>query len=278
MCNFLSAIALKNLDVIWDYKCPDNHEQLIKKYNLKGSKSNCFNEAFCKVEFSMISPQNNDLKPNDIGNWRVNLGGDVPDWFDKEIITNKLWAIISNMFVQGEKELLEKGCFILLDTALVEEVRSCRIQYMLGKSVIKNLRENSTVENMRNLSFIKTIWDNSSISSMEGNSMVGNMRDYSKIKNIRNYSIINSLYKYTTIENLYENSTVGNMYEYSLIKNIWNNSKVFTMLDNSVIHHLWDNSEIKNMEDNSMIVNMHNNSKIYNMRKDFKVKNDYRPK
>jgi hypothetical protein len=49
VCNFLSAIVLKNLDVIWDYKC-SGHEELISKYKLNDDAP-YYLEKFCRVEF-----------------------------------------------------------------------------------------------------------------------------------------------------------------------------------------------------------------------------------
>ena len=136
MCNFLSAIILKNLDVIWDLKYPEQHEELIKKYNLVDDKIGLYLERFCRVKF--IPSNLNELRNKD--NWNLNIDeNSTPNWFDEAIITNKLWIIISNMFVQGERGFLEKGCFILLDGAEVEDVNNCNIPYMVGNSDRKSV-------------------------------------------------------------------------------------------------------------------------------------------
>ena len=172
MCNFLSAIILKNLDVIWDYEYTKSHEELIKKYNLVDDEIGLYSEKFCRIEFI---PIDHTKSINNKDNWRLIVDeSSIPHWFNKEIIMNKLWTIISNMFIQDKRETLQEGCFILLDGAEVENVNNCNIPYMVGNSKVGILRGSSKIE---------TMWETSEVRVMRGNSKVVSMKENSKVDN-----------------------------------------------------------------------------------------------
>ena len=179
MCNFLSAIILKNLDVIWDYEYTKSHEELIKKYNLVDDEIGLYSEKFCRIEFIPIG---HTKSINNKDNWRLIVDeSSIPHWFNKEIIMNKLWTIISNMFIQDKRETLQEGCFILLDGAEVENVNNCNIPYMVGNSKVGILRGSSKIETMWETSEVRVMRRNSKVVSMKENSTVEDMWENSKV-------------------------------------------------------------------------------------------------
>jgi len=210
MCNFLSAIVLKNLDVIWDPGYPDRHEELLKKCNLTDDEKGFYLEKFCRVEFT---PTDFNKNLNDINNWRLDVDeSSIPSWFNEEIVTNKLWTIISDMFVQDKRETLQNGCFILLDGAEIGEVKNCRIQYMLGNSKITFLRGNSIVKVMRRNSSIGTIEWNSTVWTMYGSSCIGIMEENSEIR---------IMWDNSKIETMVGSSKIGIMRDSSSLGSVW---------------------------------------------------------
>jgi len=224
MCNFLSAIVLKNLDVIWDYEYTKSHEKLIKKYNLVDNEIGLYSEKFCRIEFIPIG---HTKSINNKDNWRLIVDeSSIPHWFNKEIIMNKLWTIISNMFIQDKRETLQEGCFILLDGAEVENVNNCNIPYMVGNSKVGILRGSSKIE---------TMWENSTVEIMRGNSKVVSMKENSKIETMWETSEVRVMRGNSKVVSMKENSKVGIMRENSTVETMWENSTVETMWENSTV-------------------------------------------
>jgi len=244
MCNFLSAIILKNLDVIWDYEYTKSHEELIKKYNLVDDEISLYSEKFYRIEFIPIG---HTKSINNKDNWRLIVDESfIPHWFNKEIIMNKLWTIISNMFIQDKRETLQEGCFILLDGAEVENVNNCNIPYMVGNSKVGILRGSSKIETMWETSEVRVMRRNSKVVSMKENSKVVSMKENSEVKVMRGNSKVEVMKGNSKVETMWENSTVEIMRE---------NSTVETMKENSKVETMWENSTVETMKENSKVDN-----------------------
>ena len=251
MCNFLSVIVLKNLDIIWDPGYPDRHEELIKKHNLVDDEKGFYLEKFCRVEFIPRDPTKN---LNDIHNWNLSIDeSNIPEWLSVEMITNKLWTIISGMFVQDKRETLQDGCYILLDGAEVKDVNNCRIQYMTGNSKVEAMRGsskvwvmkgNSEVETMRGSSKVGVMWENSKVGVMWENSKVETMWDNSKVGVMWENSKVEAMMGSSKVETMMGNSKVETMWENSKVGVMWENSKVETMMGNSKVETMWENSKV----------------------------------
>ena len=80
MCKFLSAIVLKNGDIICDPQSTDSHEDLIKYLDLKDDIISQAQESFCRVEFI---PDYDDIF--DLSEWKLVLDESVkPSWYDEK--------------------------------------------------------------------------------------------------------------------------------------------------------------------------------------------------
>ena len=213
MCDFLSAIVLKNGDVLHNLKI-DSHEELIKLNNLRDNREG----NFARVEFSPIS--NNYDKPK---KYVFKIDESITlDWFNdsmKEKTISKLSSIIKRMIVTKNTPLLKDGVFILSDSVIVDEIRDCFIKAMCGSSKVVKMCGSSKVDYMHDSSKIVNMHDSSKVEHMWDSSKVGIMWDSSKV------------------EHMYGSSKVDYMYGSSKVGIMWNSSKIGFMHDSSEIEN-----------------------------------------
>jgi hypothetical protein len=222
MCNFLSAIVVQSGEILWD-PTTDSHEDLMTKFNIRDGL--CQQGKFVRIEFT--HPEDH-TQIADLSKWNLKVDEEsTPDWFNHEEVRYKLSAIVKEMLVSGEKELLSGGCCILLDGANVGEVKDCRIYCMLGNSKVGKLLDTSKVECMHDSSKVGTMYNSSQVGIMCNSSKVGNMYDSSKV------------------EYMYDSSKVGIMQDSSRIESMFNYSKVGSMRDSSQVGDMFGSSQIE---------------------------------
>ena len=175
MCKFLSAIVLKNGDLICD-PFIDSHEVLIENYNLRDNNTN----NFIRIEYS---PNNNDYF--DLTKYKLHIDEiSIPNWFTNDlndIITNRLNNILNKIIIKESQDILENRVAILCDGVTVDVVNNCKIIIMYGNSRIKKLMGDSYVNKMFNNSQIDEMYNYSQVNEMYDNSQVNEMYDNSKI-------------------------------------------------------------------------------------------------
>src|SRR5262245_53588078 len=126
MCQFFSAIVLKNGDVLW-HEATDSHHELISHFKLP-DQNLC--SHFCKIEFT---PKSREDGLSDFGNadgysLRVDEATE-PSWFAeiRETVTKKCREIIRSMIVDDARPLVLGGCRILVSGAKVDSLKSSRV-------------------------------------------------------------------------------------------------------------------------------------------------------
>ena len=195
MCQFKSAIVLKNGDVIHN-EWIDSHEDLVTLYNLKDEGK----EEFVRVEYV---PEDT---PSNLDKYALKVDEkETPDWFNPEKTERKLRAIVKKMIITGDVSMIV-GKRVILDGANVGEIRQSVVHWMKN-STVQEMRENSTVRVMRENSTVRVMWGNSTVQVMRGNSTVRVMWENS------------------TVQEMMENSTVQEMRENSTVRVMWDNSK-----------------------------------------------------
>ena len=133
MCNFLSAVVLKNGDVL-THPLLDSHSDLVLYYKLPDGRAH--HQHFAKVE---LTPQNDWLNP---GDWIFRLDEETaPGWWDdvKASAESTLRARAKSMVVTtGRKDLVLEGCWILAGNAIFSDVRGGRI-VRIGGGTVKSI-------------------------------------------------------------------------------------------------------------------------------------------
>ena len=167
MCNFKSAIVLKNGDLLHN-DFADSHEDLIDLFNLKDDGK----DNFVRVEFT--TTERKDI----IENYKLNIDEtSVPEWFEefRERITDQLRDIVNNMIIREDHKIIIGRCIILAPGVTIDKIQHCVILEMRENSTVNTMRENSTVNTMRENSTVKTMWENSTVKTMWENSTVNTM-------------------------------------------------------------------------------------------------------
>jgi len=121
MCNFLSAIAFKNGDILCDPNV-DSHEDLVSMFDLKESKL----RNWARIEYV---PQNGNYHL--IQDYELKIDENpAPEWVKdsiKEKWVNKLNVILKKLIVTENKTVLSSGTWILTDGVLINKLLYCRI-------------------------------------------------------------------------------------------------------------------------------------------------------
>jgi hypothetical protein len=127
MCNFLSAVVLRNGDVL-SHPLLDSHSDLVRYFELPDTSVH--HQHFAKVE---LTPRGNWLDPE---TWDFRLDeATAPGWWDdvKGQAEATLRARAKAMILTtGRKALILDGCWILAGDAIVDDMRGGRIIRMHG--------------------------------------------------------------------------------------------------------------------------------------------------
>jgi hypothetical protein len=140
MCNFLSALILKNGTVL-HHPMLDSHSDLVRYFKLHDNTP--FLHHFAKVE----------LTPGDwadVSTWQWKLDEPSrPVWFTEEAehqAERHVRDIAKRMILRdGEHELIVDGCWIVCGTAKVRDVRGGRIVRVEGSAQITHVRGSAQI-------------------------------------------------------------------------------------------------------------------------------------
>jgi hypothetical protein len=182
MCNFKSAIVLRNGDLLHN-PFLDSHEDLIELFNLRDNGL----DHFVRVEYT--TSERKDI----IENYKLNIDEtSVPEWFEefRERITDQLKCIVNNMIIREDRKFIIDECIILAPGVTIDKIQHCVILEMRENSTVNTMRENSTVNTMLGNSTVKTMWGNSTVNTMLGNSTVNTMQENSTVNTMRENSTV----------------------------------------------------------------------------------------
>ena len=149
MCNFFSCLVKKNGDILWDPDL-DSHEDLVALFELKDT--NQFRPSFARAEF--VPPEDHKLIGN-VKKWVLGVDESVkPDWFDDDVIREKLETLVSGFIVKKNRKLLTGGPWILVGKTKVDKAINARIVAMYDTSQVGTMYGTSQVGAMWNTSRI----------------------------------------------------------------------------------------------------------------------------
>ena len=130
MCQFLSALVLRNGDVL-THPLLDSHSDLVRYYQVPDDRTH--HQHFAKVE---RTPGDTDESWLDPATWRFRLDEETaPGWWEdvkgaaEATLRDRAKAMI---VTTGRKDLILEGCWILAGDAEFADVRGGRIVRMLG--------------------------------------------------------------------------------------------------------------------------------------------------
>jgi hypothetical protein len=135
MCHFLSAIVLRNGDVL-THSILDSRSDLVRYFKLPDTNEHI--QHFAKVG---LTPANDTWTDASKWTWRVDEEV-LPSWWD-DVATSAeatLRARAQRMILtEGEHDLIADGCWIVAGTAKIRDVRSGRIMRVQDKATISDV-------------------------------------------------------------------------------------------------------------------------------------------
>ena len=208
MCTFLSALVLRNGDLVCDPEHSDSHEDLVASLGLRDDQVSNHLESFCRVEFT--PPRDHSLV-SDLSKWNLKLDEEnKPSWFSEEKVRQQLENLVSRHVVSDKRKLLLGDWWILVGEANVKVVKNSRIVAMYDSSQVGSMHDSSRVGKMYNSSQVGDMYDSSQVIVMSDSSQVGKMYDSSRV---------GEMYGPSQVGRMYDSSQVGEMYDSSRIIN-----------------------------------------------------------
>jgi len=179
MCNFLSAIVLRDGTLICDPEHTDSHEDLLEIHALNDGITALYQERFARIEFT---PPADSAKIEDLSTWALKIDEEAkPSWFDETTIRSKCEERILRIFVRNEVKILVGGCWILVGNARAIKVIHSTIKSLHGSSQIGELHGSSQVGSLHGSSQVGKLYDSSQVGELYGSSQVGTLCGSSRV-------------------------------------------------------------------------------------------------
>jgi len=160
MCNFLSALVLRNGDVL-THPMLDSHSDLVRYFKLPDTTA--YITRFAKVELVPV-----DWADAATWTWRVDEA-EPPMWLEEvaEKAEAALRARAAKMILKdGAHDLIVDGCWIVAGTATVRDVRAGRIVRVQDSATISGVRGSATISGVRGSATISDVRDSATISDV----------------------------------------------------------------------------------------------------------------
>ena len=190
MCQFFSALVVRNGDVLW-HEATDSHTDLVRHYQLPDN-TDC--RHFAKVEFT---PPAKNGRPDylDVGNYTLRVDEYTePAWFEeyREAVTAKCRHIVQSMIITDARDLILGGKWILAGDAKINDFRA-RAVICQDSASIDSVRDTARIGSVRDTARIDSVGDTARIDSVGGSASIGSVGDTASIDSVRGSARIDSV-------------------------------------------------------------------------------------
>src|SRR3990167_5256308 len=170
MCNFLSALALKNGDVL-SHPLLDSHSDLVRYFKLPDANAHI--QHFAKVELTPV-----DWLDPATWIWKVDEAV-LPVWWTEELdhqAQETLRARAAKMILKdGEHDLIAEGCWIVGGTAKVRDVRSGWIRRVQDSAQVSDVWGSAQVSDVGDSAQVSHVWGSAQVSHVGGSAQVSHV-------------------------------------------------------------------------------------------------------
>ena len=166
MCNFLSALVLRNGDVL-THPMLDSHSDLVTYFKLPDTDAHITH--FAKVELMPV-----DWMDPATWKWAVDEPT-IPSWWEDVAgqAESTLRAKATRMILRdGEHRLIVDGCWIVGGTASVRDVRAGRIMRVQGSAQIRGVWDSAQIRGVCGSAQISDVWDSAQIRGVWGSAQL----------------------------------------------------------------------------------------------------------
>jgi hypothetical protein len=179
---------MKSGEILCDPEHTDSHEDLLVANNIRDGHAQ--RGRFARIEFT---PPPHDQDITDLSLWKAKIDeSEVPEWFDRVSVREKMEAIVRRMIVDDERPLLLGGCWIVVGDAKIRKVLGARLVMVWGNATVSHVRGNATVSDVWGNATVSDVRGNATVSDVGGNATVSDVGDNATVSHVRdNAKIIN---------------------------------------------------------------------------------------
>lgn len=185
MCQFLSAVILRNGDVL-THPMLDSHTDLIRYYKLPDTTA--YHQHFAKVELTPVDWM-------DPATWNFRLDEETaPSWWD-DVATGveaTLRARADRMILRGDHELIVDGCWIVGGKAKIRDVRSGRIMRVQDSAQIHDVGGSAQIHDVWDSAQIHDVWGSAQIHNVGGSAQIHKVGGSAQIHDVGDSAILDA--------------------------------------------------------------------------------------
>jgi len=178
MCNFFSALVLKNGDVLSHWAL-DSHTDLVTYFQLPDTTAH--HQHFAKVELTPVDWL-------DAATWKFRLDEQTaPGWWDdvKGQAESTLRARAQAMVIKtGHKQLIVDGCWIIGGDATVRDVRSGWIRRIQDSARVSDVGGSAQVSGVWDSAQVSNVGDSAQVSGVRGSARVSGVWDSAQVSDV----------------------------------------------------------------------------------------------
>ncbi|MCR4376278.1 MAG: hypothetical protein NUW22_15665, partial [Acidobacteria bacterium] len=211
MCNFLSALALKNGDLLL-HPMLDSHSDLVRYFKIPDARQG--HQHFAKVE---LTPED----WMDVSTWKFQLDEDsAPIWWEDVAarVEADLRQRANRMILRdGEHELIVDGCWIIGGTAKIRDVRSGRIVRVQDSASIRDVRGSASIQG---------VWDSASIRDVGGSASIQGVRGSASIRDVGGSASIRDVGGSASIRDVRGSASIQGVWDSASIRDVGGSASI----------------------------------------------------
>lgn len=211
MCQFLSAVILRNGDVL-THPMLDSHTDLIRYYKLPDTTA--YHQHFAKVELTPVDWM-------DPATWTFRLDEDTaPSWWD-DVATGveaTLRARAEKMILRGDHDLIVDGCWIIGGAAKIRDVRSGRIMRVQGSAQIHRVGGSAQIHGVGGSAQIHRVGGSAQIHGVGDSAQIHDVRDRAQIHRVWDSAQIHGVWDRAQIHDVRDRVTLSESAKKAVVK------------------------------------------------------------
>jgi len=280
MCNFLSAIVMKNGDVLW-HPMIDSHSELAAYHKLRDDDQ--FRRNFAKVE---LLPGDDWMEPEK-WTWEVDEPT-RPDWLDdvEDSAKKRLITIAKGLILDdGNHPLIVDGCWIIGGVAKVERIKYGRVMRVSDSAEIGYVSGSVTIGSVSDSVKIGKVSDSATIGSVSGSvkigyvfdsATIGYVSDSAEIGGVCDSAKIGSVSGSAKIGSVSGSVKIGSVYDSATIRYVFDSAEIGCVCGSAKIGCVCDSAKIGGVYDSATIGSVYDSATIGSVSGSAKIKNDHR--
>ena len=265
MCHFLSALVLRNGDVL-SHPMLDSHADLVTYFKLPDTSA--YINHFAKVELRPV-----DWADASTWTWTVDEPT-LPTWWDDVAIGAEatLRARAAAMILKdGEHVLIVDGCWIVAGTAKIRDVRSGRIVRVQdsaqvsdvgGSAQVRDVWDSAQVTNVGGSAQVRdvwdsaqvtNVWDSAQVTNVGGSAQVTNVGDSAQVSDVGGSAQVSDVWGSAQVTNVGDSAQVSDVGGSAQVTNVWGSAQVTNVGGSAQVRDVWDSAQVTNVGDSAQV-------------------------